>query len=175
LTITFFQNSVKAQQRALENGVYVLTNSASNLCLGAKIDQQNKNGGQVQRWNFAYKKNQQWRIQYIGNGLYSIRLSASGLCLSAHNPPGSTLENGTIIELWHYSNGTNEKWQIEKAGDGDEYVIKLPGKNLCIEANGNPNYNLRYKNGCAIDLWDYQGAKSRNEIWHIRSAPVKID
>ena len=120
LIIFFFLNSLKAQERAIENGVYVLKNLGSNLCLDANIAQQKTDGGQVQLWKFLYNKNQQWRIQYIGNELYSIRLVTSGLCLSANNPPDSSIEEGTVIELWHYYKGTNEVWQIEKAGDGND-------------------------------------------------------
>lgn len=120
------------------------------------------NGSLADQWDYQAGTNQQFIVQSAANGSYLLTpMHTSGKCLEIYSWSGA---NGGAADIWSYTGtgGGNQNWLIQATDNGYYKIINVnSGKALEITLGNNPA--IPFRNGSAVDQYDYNGGK--NQQW----------
>ncbi len=135
LIVTFFiaGMNVKAYDRTIDDGVYVIRSSINNnYVLDANGGIAN-NGTNVQLFLYNGGLSQKWIVRYMDDGFYEIRSTINdNFALDAN---GAIFNNSVNIQLWGKNNSVAQKWYIKEDTNGYYRVISY-NSNYSLDANG---------------------------------------
>lgn len=138
----------------------VILNRASDKALDAVSNDVSSNGCQVQLWDYLglSQKNQNWRLDDLGNGYVRIVNVESGLVLDAHS--NDVHRNGCRVQLWQWRGELQQQWAIEPVIEGGVRILnRASGK--ALDAHSDDVSVLH----CRVQLWDYQDQPQ--QVWRI--------
>jgi hypothetical protein len=127
----------------------------------------NRNGGQLQQWDYRGGENQQWRLQDLGDGYYAIFVKNTMRCLDVVGGPDAKA-NGARIQLWDYLGATNQKWRLQDVGGGAVAII-AENSGKCLDVIGGPGATA---NGTNIQQYEYIGGT--NQQWELVVAEARL-
>jgi hypothetical protein len=138
----------------------VILNRASDKALDAVSKDADKNGCQIQLWEYlgSDQKNQNWSIEDLGNGFVKIVNLQNGLVLDAHS--NDVKKNGGRVQLWEWKGETQQQWQLDPVIEGGVRIVnRASGKVLDAHSD---DVALVH---CRVQLWDYKAEPQ--QVWRI--------
>jgi endoglucanase len=120
------------------------------------------NGSLADQWDYLAGQNQQFKVQSAANGSYLLTpMHTGGKCLEVLGWSGS---NGATVDIWSYSGtgGNNQNWLIQATDNGFYKIINV-NSGKALEVTLGNNAAIPFRNGSAVDQYDYSGGK--NQQW----------
>ena len=145
-------------EKTIEDGNYKIK-VASNKKMTLDVDNMSRNNGaNVQLWEESdlIRKNQRYKIKYIGDGCYKIEAIHSGKVLDV---TGESMVSGANVQQYE-DNGTDaQRWIIKDNKDGT-YSIISKANNLYINVQDN-----KIANGGNIQVSNENGSDSQKFVF----------
>lgn len=148
------QSQERPEGRVIHSGGII--NRASGKGLDVQ-DRSNRDGANIQQWDFASAANQMWDVIDQGNGRFAIINQGSGRALDVTN---GRPENGVSIQQYRFAGGGNQLWRLER--NGSFMQIVNVATRLCLDVDaGRIN-----ENGANVQQWSC--ARQPNQEWSFR-------
>lgn len=141
----------RPQGRAIHSGGII--NRASGKALDVR-ESSNRDGANIQQWDFGGSPNQVWDVLDQGNGRVAIINKGSGLALDVTN---GNPDDGANIQQFRFSGATNQLWQLERNGSFMQIVNVATRRCLDVDA-GRIN-----ENGANVQQWSC--SRQPNQQW----------
>ena len=164
-------------EKTIEDGNYKIK-VASNKKMTLDVDNMSRNNGaNVQLWEESdlIRKNQRYKIKYIGDGCYKIEAIHSGKVLDV---TGESMVSGANVQQYE-DNGTDaQRWIIKDNKDGT-YSIISKANNLYINVQDNKianggNIQVSNKNGSDSQKFVFEKIKPEESKQTIANGVYKI-
>lgn len=146
--------------RTVVDNTYTIA-SASQYYMMNVYAGKDANGTKVTAWATDGSKEQQYKIQYVGNGQYYIYAVCSGnggsRVVDVNRGSNNQIDIGDGIDIWQRNDSDAQLFYIVAVGD-NKYLFKLAYNNGVIGITEN-------KNGAQLTLQQYTGADTQK--WYL--------
>jgi hypothetical protein len=129
-----------------------------NLESGKALDVENRGGGtfsgsNVQQWEYANQRNQNWELVDLGNNEVAIVSQSSGMVLNAEGRA-----NSGNVDQTTWTGSPSQRWRLERRG-GSTLIVSV-GSGRCLDVAGHSR-----ENGANVQQYDCHG--EGNQQWRL--------